>query len=374
MCVAIYKPANCSIRTAHFLESFRCNPHGAGFSLALGGGKMLTRKGFFKVEDFLAAWDEQETHATPALIHFRVATHGSQKEENCHPFAFVAKDGQEMSAIHNGVLGEFGRRSRASLDDKSDTRLFVEKVLAPVALQDADLFFHVPAAKTFLELGIGQWNKVAILRADGAVQILNESQGEWVQEDGGKVWYSNNSYKTSKDQEGYFRGRRRLGPDDPGPVESGATGGVGQMGSGPQLLLPAAGPANTIDPRLFQDCWVSGGMACREGVPYDPQLGASWREGFMDALQGLFDDPIFYEGYSDAVFEFPMRDLKQETGVQQSASKKYDAGFRWGQYELAQLPSAQARQELAEEVLEQLGSDEGIGADGHLKSIFGDTE
>lgn len=344
MCIAIYKPRNTSIRTAHFKSCFKSNPHGAGFALALGDGKMQVEKGFFKIEDFLKAWDALDTHAVPALIHFRVATHGTINEDNCHPFPFTGGDGQEMAAIHNGVLGEFGRRSRDCKDDKSDTRMFTEKVLAKIADKDPDSFFKIPQIKEFIEVGIGRGNKVVVLRADGDFQIFNEKLGEWAQEDGGKVWYSNSSYKTwTGDQEGYFRGRR-VGPSESGRVAASATG------AGPFLLprpTSVAAGADGVPP----NSWGAGVLACNEGKPYVAAAPDLWKEGYRSTVEKLFDDPIWYEGYADAVVGLQARNLKSGTPYERRGATLYTSGYQWGEWELSECADDAARERLAEEVV-----------------------
>lgn len=353
MCVAIVKPKGVAIRTAHFASCFKANPHGAGFAIARGGGKVEVSKGFFNVEDFFKAWDATDTRDFDALIHFRVATHGKISKDNCHPFHFKGKDGNEFAAIHNGVLSEFGRRSRSAIkDDKSDSRLFTEKVLTPIALHDPDALFENRPVKTFMEVGIGKWNKVCILDSTGRFNILNEGQGDWIQEDGGKVWYSNDSWKLySGDQEGRFRGRT-MGPNESGGV-------VGRVGEGKQLLLPkpgeAAGGGEVIQLPIKANSYIAGKLAAQHAEPFDEGAGDYWREGYIDHIKQSFEDPMFYEGYSDAILDFPQRRLQDVTDKEQRAKRIYDLGYLWGRFEWISLPSDTAREELATEILESLG-------------------
>ena len=60
-----------------------------------------------------------------------------------------------------------------------------------------------------VEKAIG-YNKIALLRSDGAMTILNEKSGDWV--DG--LWFSNDSYKKVK-----YYGARNAKPLVAGPVE-----------------------------------------------------------------------------------------------------------------------------------------------------------
>lgn len=93
MCVIIYKPAGINLPSAMTLEAaYRANPHGCGFA-----SPSLSYKGldFTNFKRRLAAVPDSE----PCIIHLRLATHGSIKRLNCHPF----KRGGIVFA-HNGIL------------------------------------------------------------------------------------------------------------------------------------------------------------------------------------------------------------------------------------------------------------------------------
>ena len=93
MCVAIFKPAGKEMPSARTL--FRCysiNPHGMGFATPNSVYHTM------KYEDFFDAV-QRVPKEEPCIIHFRWATHGSVRLENCHPFV----KGNVVFA-HNGVL------------------------------------------------------------------------------------------------------------------------------------------------------------------------------------------------------------------------------------------------------------------------------
>jgi glutamine amidotransferase len=182
MCLAIYKPANKKVPTEHLAEGFCNNSHGAGFSY-LKDGAIVTKKGFFKYEDFQAAYDAEVTDESPALIHFRLATHGKKNEFNCHPWSML--DG-EYSVIHNGII------NITSTDEKSDTGHFVDLVMTPLVEKFGS--HNDGLVKYLVEETIGSGNKIVSMSKTGDVMIFNEDSGTW--DDG--IWYSNTGYQRSR--------------------------------------------------------------------------------------------------------------------------------------------------------------------------------
>lgn len=94
MCVIIVKPAGVKIPSRNVLRAaYLANPHGCGFVSTNHAFKTLYYEEFI---GRLAEVDDSEA----CIIHFRLATHGSIKRSNCHPF----KKGDVYFA-HNGILG-----------------------------------------------------------------------------------------------------------------------------------------------------------------------------------------------------------------------------------------------------------------------------
>lgn len=75
-------------------QSAKQNPHGCGFCTPSQSYKGLSYIQFLKNI-------EKVKQEEPLLIHFRLATHGSIKKANCHPFYDNDTDTQFM---HNGIL------------------------------------------------------------------------------------------------------------------------------------------------------------------------------------------------------------------------------------------------------------------------------
>lgn len=92
------------------------NPHGFGFATTDRLFKTLDAEEFFKE---LKTISKEET----AILHFRYATHGSIKLENCHPF----RD-EETGLIfaHNGVL------NITPLNDMTDSETAFRGLFVPV--------------------------------------------------------------------------------------------------------------------------------------------------------------------------------------------------------------------------------------------------
>lgn len=176
MCIAIFKPADKTVKESYLKESFRYNRDGAGFAY-VQNGEVKIDKGHMSYDSFITAYRTalEENKDSPFLIHFRIATLGSKDEVNTHPFPI--KDG---ALIHNGSMVGTGAKQA---DGASDTSLFASK------LYDKLSFSVVNKAKSELEDALS-FNKVVLLYKDKSFVILNENLGHW--NDG--VWYSNRSY------------------------------------------------------------------------------------------------------------------------------------------------------------------------------------
>lgn len=75
------------------VAAHKANPHGCGFTSPSRTFKGLSFTHFLRNL-------ERVSDTEPCIIHFRLATHGSVKRTNCHPFR---RGG--VSFAHNGVLG-----------------------------------------------------------------------------------------------------------------------------------------------------------------------------------------------------------------------------------------------------------------------------
>lgn len=142
MCVAIVKPAGVEVPSESDLrKAYAKNPHGAGFMVPTSSGKGVSIfKGFFTFESFYKSMKAHVTVAKPAVLHFRIATHGTVTGGLSHPFPIVGSFEtmrkttqivQGPALAHNGILpcGNGGNK------DVSDTMVFA-KLLAETGLHE----------------------------------------------------------------------------------------------------------------------------------------------------------------------------------------------------------------------------------------------
>ena len=179
MCIAIVKTKEGQLTDQVLRNCFKNNPDGAGIAYSKDN-QLYMIKGIFDEDAFITAYHNCEAEADGAmLVHCRIATSGKTDYDNCHPH--VVHNSCVM--IHNGVLDIDVPKGSA----KSDTVLFVEKLLRPLP----EHFMFNEAIMNLITFTIGNSNKFCFLHSTGAFAIANEEAGTWV--DG--VWFSNDSYK-----------------------------------------------------------------------------------------------------------------------------------------------------------------------------------
>ncbi len=181
MCLLIAKPAGISIPKEYLAEGALCNPHGTGVCYATGK-KLIIEKNHL--------WDDshivdlmESLHDYPALIHFRLATHGAMNYDNTHPFEIA----NGWAGAHNGIID-------IPIVDKtkSDTRTFFD--ILQVILADKRIQLDSKSVLKRIGKAVGSYNKIAFLHSSGRMGIANEDSGDW---DGG-AWYSNYGYLPTK--------------------------------------------------------------------------------------------------------------------------------------------------------------------------------
>lgn len=178
-CIAVWKPKGVCIAKKTLENCYDNNPQGAGFAICKDN-KIEVHKGYFKFSDFWKAFRDLQKY--PALIHFRIATHGAVNKENCHPF--IVADGK-FAMVHNGILGVDVTK------DESDSAYFAKNILEPFLAKVP--WEHEPLTK-FVNDSIGSGNKVVVMRNDGKSWIFNEKQGDNYK----GCWYSNTGYKYNR--------------------------------------------------------------------------------------------------------------------------------------------------------------------------------
>lgn len=96
MCIIIYKPAGKNLPAEYVRK--RCetaNPHGFGFATPTRIYHSMDRA------EFERELKRSVRKKEPCIIHCRIATHGSIRAENCHPFIDLQSG---VAFAHNGIL------------------------------------------------------------------------------------------------------------------------------------------------------------------------------------------------------------------------------------------------------------------------------
>lgn len=118
MCVICYVPAGVKLPPYRIIKAMRqANPHGMGFCTP-----SRYDRGVNNFESFYKKLKRRNINE-PCIMHFRLATHGSIKTSNCHPFR-DAKLG--LYFAHNGVL------PIEAVNDKTDSETAFRKRFLPI--------------------------------------------------------------------------------------------------------------------------------------------------------------------------------------------------------------------------------------------------
>lgn len=114
MCVIVYKPAGVFMPSDRIIEACAsANRDGFGFCTPATSFKSVSFNSFKRQLDKVR-YDE------PCIIHFRLATHGSIKKANCHPFHLG-----DVFFAHNGILNVW------PMKDKTDSETAFIRYLYP---------------------------------------------------------------------------------------------------------------------------------------------------------------------------------------------------------------------------------------------------
>lgn len=182
MCIAIVKPPRVTIERKLLEYSHQNNKDGMGMTYINQEGVLET----FKTMDFEEFMDEYkkafaENKDSTFLLHFRLATHGSVDEFNCHPFQI----NPTSVMMHNGTIHKCTPLKSEKDEKRSDTQIFNDEVLKtlPVGWEKSE------GIRDMIEDYIGQ-SKVITMNDEGEVTIFNEGSGHWAK----GCWWSNFSY------------------------------------------------------------------------------------------------------------------------------------------------------------------------------------
>jgi hypothetical protein len=184
MCIIIYKPTGKMMVDETIIETcFANNPDGAGYMIREFNDSIKIRKGFMDVESFKNSLNrERNLENKEVVLHFRIATHGSVKKGNCHPFPItrsiadlrrVSHNKLNYAIAHNGIIQGYSSKNKYNL---SDTMQLSKKLVAMI---------HQPLEMKKYLSGIHS-RFIVFLPKETIIT------GEWIEEDG--IKYSNASY------------------------------------------------------------------------------------------------------------------------------------------------------------------------------------
>lgn len=163
MCVICIKNKGVEMPSEKELrQAYNANPHGCGFVSSNG----LYWRGM-DFDEFLHRISMVGKNDA-CIIHFRLATHGSHKASNCHPFKH-----NDLYFAHNGILPV------RTKNDMTDSETVFRNVLAPAS----DIFgFGTNAFDDVVNRNIYS-SRFAFMK-DGKIRFY----GSWLKEDNGLIW------------------------------------------------------------------------------------------------------------------------------------------------------------------------------------------
>ena len=183
MCVICIKLVGCDFPPESAIKNcIRKNRD--GFSMAWNENGLLRTFRTMDPDEAVEKYREVSRlnpRTTGLIFHARIATHGSLKLENCHCWDYDGK----YAFAHNGVL-----RNIKVYDDKTDSEVFFRDLLVP-AIENVgkEYAFRIASAV------IGDTrNKIALIDANGHIDLFGEYLKQGYPGRVGKIYFSNSSF------------------------------------------------------------------------------------------------------------------------------------------------------------------------------------
>lgn len=183
-----------------------------------------TTRGLFKeIHDLLKKYIKYER-----VIHLRHKTEGDVSEDNCHPFKVYELDGREVYFAHNGTMYEYRANTHVAgqeKDNRSDSKIFADKILAPLLELTKDgnydqYMFKFLLAKVWggtnnmgvlvsndlptYEFPYTEWKNIVVKNSDGEDVTIRASNDSYFKEIKRGPIYEENK-KKKEEQERSFR-------------------------------------------------------------------------------------------------------------------------------------------------------------------------
>jgi hypothetical protein len=184
MCIAILNTKGATLKKQLLSNCWENNGDGAGILYIDNYNQLQTFKTLDSFDEFYENYIsiKQTFGRRNMLLHFRISTHGTINEENCHPF--IVDD--NVGFIHNGMISNVPDSVQYS-DTNMLNRTLLQKMKVGFE-QDDDVL-------DFLMSLIGSGNKLVFLNKNNEWSIVNETAGHWHL----GCWFSNDSYKAVND-------------------------------------------------------------------------------------------------------------------------------------------------------------------------------
>lgn len=190
MCIIALQTKGAHLEDDTIRTMFSGNPDGAGIMYAKDG-RVHWEKGFFKVEDLLAAW-----HKLPkgivAAMHCRIKTHGAVSAKLCHPFPLAPNKSLYKSSgdsacmlMHNGIMSFVEKDVHYDKSKDSDSSAYAKMLFDRFGSARLPNAFELEEIRDETE----DTNRILLMNGDGSYV----TSGEWEYKDG--ILYSNSHWK-----------------------------------------------------------------------------------------------------------------------------------------------------------------------------------
>ena len=209
MCQYFWKPAGKTIDEEKLRNSVINNPHGWGLLYRDDPkNKDVNPFEFLMCEDPDKNTDPDEIvklvneklKDKDVYLHLRWVTAGDRSVENIHPFSVLERGRKQLFLMHNGTITKFKPKGK---DTRSDTRIFTDKVMTPLASVMKNPFkwgSWTNVSEIIYEL-IGDWSRVMLISSMEKVPLLFNYDNHYFErdKDGKGLWISSNEYSFDPD-------------------------------------------------------------------------------------------------------------------------------------------------------------------------------
>lgn len=185
------KMTNGEIKKEYLTNGWDSNKDGCGFSYVKNidndkDNRVIIRKGFFIFDKFYESFNKyrSENPESYFMVHFRNASVGDVKADNCHPF----KINNNLSMCHNGTIHKLKK-----VNSKESDSFLLCNLFKTIKMNN----FHNNTIYTKLIHGfMGSQNKISFL--DSTNTILMYNYDKWTKEENGDIYFSNDYYKNKR--------------------------------------------------------------------------------------------------------------------------------------------------------------------------------